>query len=148
MWLRVMDENTGVISWVRTNFKDAMAVSKANELYNDSIVHGPRYRLSESSTSGQSAGELFGGGSSYGSGHHVLQGGERDAHRSESRDSFDPTLTSKSPGFSSFLNSDGDLQWAKVGDVFFAFLWIRPSFLLFIFIPVVMAYVYCIKYAD
>ena len=115
MWLRVMDEDTGAISWKRTNFKDAMAVSKANELYNDSIVHGPRYRLSESSASGQSSGDLFGGGSSYGSNsHHVLQGGSRDAYRSESRDSFDPTLTSKSPGFSSFLNSDGDLQWTKV----------------------------------
>jgi hypothetical protein len=126
MWLRVMDEETGVISWVRTNFKDAMAVSKANEMYNDSVVHGPRHRPSQSSNSGQSA-ELFGGGSSYGSGfgglsggHSVLQGGDgsgsgRQQQRSDSRDSFDPTLTSKSPGFSSYLNCDGDLQWMKVG---------------------------------
>jgi hypothetical protein len=116
MWLRVMDEDTGVISWVRTNFKDAMAVSKANEMYNDSVIHGPRHRPSQCSTSGHSSGDIFGGGSSYGSGfgHSVLQGVERDNYRSASRDSFDPTLTSKSPGFSSYLNSDGDLQWMKV----------------------------------
>ena len=110
--MRVMDEETGAISWVRTNFKDAMAVSKANQLYNESIVNGPRHRFSQQSSSGHSAGEI--GGGSYGSGHYVLHGGPQDGRRSDSRDSFDPTLTSMSPGYSSFLNRDGDLQWTKV----------------------------------
>eukprot|EP00602_Paraphysomonas_sp_CaronLab_P008588 CAMPEP_0185034298 /NCGR_PEP_ID=MMETSP1103-20130426/24045_1 /TAXON_ID=36769 /ORGANISM="Paraphysomonas bandaiensis, Strain Caron Lab Isolate" /LENGTH=626 /DNA_ID=CAMNT_0027570905 /DNA_START=570 /DNA_END=2450 /DNA_ORIENTATION=+ len=108
MWQRTVDPETGIMSWTRVNFKEAMKSSHQQQSSSGSSVQ-------RSSLFGMRRSHVSFSDASYS--HRSRNSSFQDsAYSGEGimRDSFDATMNSMSPGYSSYLNQSGDLQWDKI----------------------------------
>jgi hypothetical protein len=119
MWQRVVDEETGELVWVRVNFKEAMKQTKGDHsLHSSSLPPPPPSPLSRPvSSSGHSHSHslfrLFGGGGGpTSSPQRALS--FQSASTTGRLDSFDAVLNSHSPGYASYLDPSGQIQWEKL----------------------------------
>jgi hypothetical protein len=113
MWQRVVDEETGELVWVRVNFKEAMKQTKGGAV---GPPLSPAPRTHSSSDHNHSIFRLFGS-------HHAAASASSPPLRTTSMqsasttgrlDSFDAVLNSHSPGYASYLDPSGQIQWEKL----------------------------------
>lgn len=136
MWQRVIDEDTGELIWVRVNFKEALkstkqASSMRNNNNNTTNIDSPypdqgsshlsppplsqQYlnRQQQQQQQQQQSNSIF----------SILQSVRHEnralSFQSNSTagprlDSFDAVLNSRSPGYTSYLDPNGQIQWEKL----------------------------------
>ena len=111
MWQRTVDPDTGNLTWVRVNFKEGMKGSRGQAESDGSVASG----TSHGQITAQSRYSLLSDGSAYRpSGYRSSFNESMGSAQEGARDSFDATLNSMSPGYSSYLNQSGDMQWEKI----------------------------------
>jgi hypothetical protein len=119
MWQRALDEETGELIWVRVNFKEAMKAAKPPHGSQDipsspfppSPFHGPDSYPHDAS-----------GHDNNNSIFNMLQSlratprsfSVQSASTTGRLDSFDAVLNSHSPGYTSYLDPSGQIQWEKL----------------------------------
>lgn len=109
MWQRTVDSETGNLTWVRVNFKEGIKGNRptlGSDASQTSISAQSTSRHSLLGSDPYSSNRMTGGRkSSFND--SVYSAGTRG-------DSFDATMNSMSPGYTSYLNQCGDLQWEKI----------------------------------
>lgn len=110
MWQRALDEETGELVWVRVNFKEAMKAAKHSRGSHE--ISSPFPPSSPHDAAARDNPSIF----------NMLQS-LRDNPRTFSvqsastagrLDSFDAVLNSHSPGYTSYLDPSGQIQWEKL----------------------------------
>jgi E3 ubiquitin ligase SMURF1/2/E3 ubiquitin-protein ligase NEDD4 len=111
MWQRVVNEETGELTWVRQNAKET-------KVGDSNLCYSPRESLIGSPVKGQSMSFFFGSRNKADK-KDILETPTSTPIKSRKaiatpRDSFDETLISGSPGFTSVFGDDGELKWEKI----------------------------------